>query len=172
MQNLIPCAGCRGLFEDIGGPTHRYMASSPGCRAAYGEVLAREYGDPSYADVHRLTVDAYAAQHPGRPSPQSTKSVGVHLVRLCLILEEGLDVRLANDAMLSVTKMKGQFVWLRPPSSLGPITVADVLAARTVEQHRRAVRDWAASVWTAWSEHHAVIRAWLPEPTRQRPGKL
>ena len=31
----------------------------------YGEVLAREYSDPSYVSLHRLTADTYAVQHPG-----------------------------------------------------------------------------------------------------------
>lgn len=38
------CVGCGGLFPEMDGPTHRYMESSPGCWAAYGEVLARERG--------------------------------------------------------------------------------------------------------------------------------
>ena len=56
-------------------------------------MIAREYSEPALGDIHRLTVDAYAAQHPGRPSPQSMKSVGVHLIRLCLAVEQGFDVR-------------------------------------------------------------------------------
>ena len=32
------------------------MESSPACWAAYGEVLAREYSDPAYFQVHRLSV--------------------------------------------------------------------------------------------------------------------
>jgi hypothetical protein len=64
-MNSIPCIGCHALFPDVDGPVHRYMESSPGCWASYGEVLVREYTEPSYFGVHRLTVDAYAVQHPG-----------------------------------------------------------------------------------------------------------
>lgn len=56
----------------------------------FGEVLANGYSEASYGAVHELTVDAYAAQHPGQPSPQSIQSVAVHLVSLWHILEEGL----------------------------------------------------------------------------------
>lgn len=59
-EAMIKCMGCGGVFAEIQGPTHRYLESSPGCWAAYGEVLAREYSDPAYFQVHRLTVDAYA----------------------------------------------------------------------------------------------------------------
>lgn len=51
------CIGCQAEFAHIDGPTHEYMLSSPGCWAAYGEVLAREYSDNRLARLHRLTVD-------------------------------------------------------------------------------------------------------------------
>ena len=161
----IPCLGCKGLFPEIDGPTHRYMASSPGCWAVYGEILAREYSSPAYFAVHRLTVDAYAAQHPGRQSSQSIKSVGYHLVRLCLLLERGLKMEQANQAMLTITTTKDQFTWLAPPSSRGSITVADVDKAETPEQHNQIVKAWAKSVWKAWTPHHQTIFQWIPNET-------
>jgi hypothetical protein len=124
--------------------------------------LAREYSSPEYFEIHRLTVDAYAAQHPGQPSPQSIKSVGYHLVRLCLLLERGLEMQRANEAMLSITKTKEHFIWLTPPSSLGSITVSDVCKASSAEEHKQLVRLWAASVWAVWSPHHSRIYSWLP----------
>jgi hypothetical protein len=138
------------------------MESSPACWAAYGEVLAREYGDPSLMATHRLGVDAYAAQHPGRPSPQSIQSVGLHLVRLCLLLEHGLEVAAANKAMLAAARRKHEMVWLQPPASLGAVTVADVWAATTAERHVAEVRRWAQSVWAAWAPHHRQLQGWLP----------
>ena len=65
----IACTGCGALVPDTPGPTHRYIGASPQCWALFGEVLAREYSDFRYASVHQLTVDSYAAQHPGTPSP-------------------------------------------------------------------------------------------------------
>jgi hypothetical protein len=106
-------------------------------------------------------VDAYAAQHPGTPSPQSIGSVGVHLVRLHLQLERGLPHDGANDAMLKISlRLKEHFVWLDPPASLGGATVLDVLNARGPEEHVERVRGWAASVWEAWSPHHETVRRW------------
>jgi hypothetical protein len=157
---VLQCMWCKGMFEQSDGATHEYMESSPGCWAAYGRVLALQYEDQRLFDVHRLTVDAYAVQHPGAPSRQSIQSVGVHLVRLCLFLERGLSPSKANDAMLSAAKHKAQYHWLEPPASLGPRTVADVEAAAGIEAHEAAVRAWAAQMWTVWSRHHATIRAW------------
>ncbi|XOV80998.1 MAG: DUF5946 family protein [Aestuariibacter sp.] len=156
------CFSCGGAFPNIDGPVHRYMHASPGCWAVYGEVLAREYSDRAYFDIHRLTVDAYAVQHPGSTDRQSIQSVGVHLIRLCLFLEHGLTANNANDAMLRAGKKKHTFTFLEPPESFGAITAADVHGAKSVEEHKAIVRDWAHSVWEAWSVHHNTIRKWLP----------
>lgn len=161
MNNLLPCPGCGGLFPEVEGPTHRYMESSPGCWAIYGEVLAREYSEPAYAENYRLGVDAYAVQHPGRPSPQSIQSVGLHLIRLCLILEDGLELSRANEAMLKATESKKDFFWLEPPNSRGAITVADVYRAGTAKEHKDVVHKWSKSAWDAWASHHDQIREWL-----------
>jgi len=154
--------GCGASFPERDGPTHRYMESSPACWAAFGEVIAREYSDAGYARAHRLTVDTYAVQHPGRPSPQSIHSVALHLISLCLILEKRLGADRATDAMRAAAEEKGRFTWLAPPPSRGALTVADVLAQQNASDHATRVRDWAASAWSAWSPHHAVIRSWLP----------
>jgi hypothetical protein len=156
------CFSCGGEYPNIEGPVHRYMTSSPGCWAIYGELLAREYSNPLYFSVHRLTVDAYAVQHPGSTDRQSIQSVGVHLIRLCLFLEHGLTAENANDAMLEAGKYKNTFIWLKPPDSMGKITAADVFKAKSVDEHKAIVKDWAESSWNAWSMHHDTIRLWLP----------
>ncbi len=162
-MSSVPCIGCGGLFPESEGPTHRYMESSPGCWKAYGEVLVREYRDYAFfSPVHRLSVDAYAVQHPGRPSPQSIQSVAVHLIRLCLILERGLPMQLANDAMLAAAKTKARFVWLPPPPTRGAVTAADVFRAKDDTEHLELVRAWADSAWSAWAPHHDTVRSWLP----------
>ncbi len=89
----VSCFSCGALAPDIDGPVHRYMDSSPGCWALFGEVLAREYSDYNYASHHRLTVDAYAVQHPGKPSPPSIGSVAVHLHLRCPTAQASTGVR-------------------------------------------------------------------------------
>lgn len=153
---------CGGTFPDIDGPVHRYMRSSPGCWAVYGEVLAREYSDQSYFAVHRLTVDAYSVQHSGSTDRQSIQSVAVHLIRLCLFLQHGLTAKNANNAMLKAAKNKRSYTWLQPPASFGSITAADVAKTSTVDEHHAMVKTWAQHAWEAWSAHHDTINAWLP----------
>ena len=144
----------------VDGPTHRYMESSPGCWAAYGEVLTREYSNPDLLDVHRLTVDAYAIQHPGQPSRQSIQSVTGHLVRLMLQLERGIRGERANRVMTALMKHDREFTWLEPPPSRGRLTVADVLPCVDPVEHRAAVEAWARSALEAWAPHRATMERW------------
>jgi hypothetical protein len=160
MKN-ISCVGCGALFPEADGPTHQYMESSPGCWATFGEVLAREYSDPLYAGVHRLTVDTYAVQHPGSPLPQAIRSVALHLISLCLVLEYNVAMNQAMEALRAAAEAKERFFWLTPPSSRGVLTVRDVYAARNPKEHQEAVRAWAVSSWSAWREHHETIHSWL-----------
>jgi hypothetical protein len=127
----------------------------------YGEVLAREYSNPGLLQaVHRLTVDTYAAQHPGRESARSIQSVAVHLMSLCTLLEENSDDESAVGMIKEGVKAKGRYTWLVPPPTLGTLTVADVWGATEFSDHEKKVREWASSVWAAWAPHHGVVRRW------------
>jgi hypothetical protein len=110
--------------------------------------------------VHRLTVDAYAVQHPGTDTPQARNSVGIHLSRLLLILERGWPIERANAAMQSITAKKNSYPWLTPPENPGPLTVRHPLTAATPEEHAEKIEQWARSVWMAWAVHHPTVRAW------------
>jgi len=158
----VRCIGCGGHVPDITGPTHPYMESSPGCWSVYGEVLAREYIDPTFRDVHRLTSDTFAVQHPGRPSPQSIQSVCGHLLRLCLVLDQGAHPSYTTRFLRAVLEgtAPARFFWLEPPRSLGEITVVDLRASTTTAEHDRRVRAWAECVWSAWAVHHGIVRGW------------
>lgn len=155
-----PCPGCGARFAAHDGPAHEYMESSPGCWHAFGVLLARMYEDPALSSVHRLSVDAYAVQHPGGDSRQAIQSVGVHLARLCLFLEHGLAPEAANAAMLRVGKIKHTMVKLARPPSLGEVTVADVVATADVAAQIEVARRWARSAWGAWAMHHDTVRRW------------
>ncbi len=160
--SLSRCIGCGVELPAVEGPVHRYLESSPACWAAYGAVLAREYTDPAYRTLHKLSVDTYAVQHPGRPSPQTIQSAVVHLMRLCLVLEDGVPFEAATAAMQVVAAQKGAYHWLEPPADRGALTVADVGAAASPAEHARRVQAWASATWRAWGAHHAQIRAWIP----------
>ncbi len=157
------CFSCGGRFPEMEGPVHRYMKSTPGCWAVYGAVLAREYSDLSYFQVHRLTVDAYAVQHPGADDRQSIQSVALHLIRLCLFLEHDLKAEDANAAMLLAGRNKAKFHRLPAPQLMGQVTAADVIKTSSVTAHKDRVMAWAHAAWEAWSEQHHIIRSWLPD---------
>lgn len=156
------CFACGAIVPRVEGPTHRYLKGSAGCWAVYGEVLASEFGDAGFYAVHGLTVDAYALQHPGRPSPQTIQSAAVHLISLHLILTRGDDAaRSAAVRRRTKDRLASRFQWLEPPGPPGDVRVADVVGATDAAQHRARVERWAASVWEAWADHHETVRGWI-----------
>src|SRR4051812_41313815 len=101
---------CSGSGSDSDGPTHEYMGAPAGCWKIFGDVLAKEYSDREYWKVHRLTVDAYAAQHPSGDDPRQIQSVMVHLLALHLTLDKKLPEDKVRKTMDFVIKThKGQF---------------------------------------------------------------
>ena len=145
----------------MGGPTHAYVGASPECWALYGEVLEPDYGDRNMPAIHRLTVDTYAAQHPGTPGRRAEQSVALHLAGLCLVLERELDPDYVHRSMSGMAERERPFGWLEPPDRIGSVTVQDVLDASCQEERDARVRDWALDVWRAWAAHHDTIRSWL-----------
>jgi hypothetical protein len=141
---------------------HAYMTSSPACWDAFSTVLAREYADPELMAVHRLTVDTWAVQHPGDGSRRAVQSVGLHLARLMVQLESGLEGGAANAAMLRFARHKSELPPL-PPRLGYEVTVADVVNAADPADHVRAVRGWAEATWADWEDQHGFIAAWCRE---------
>lgn len=154
----IPCIGCGAHVLDVEGPVHAYIGASPGCWALYGELLAGEYLDRDRSAMQRLTVDAYAVQHPGVPGRQSSQSVWVHLVGLCLALEAAQPADRTTALMARFVGAGHEFGWLEPPPSRGERTILDVRAAAGLDAYQQAVAEWAVAAWVAWQEHHEEIR--------------
>jgi hypothetical protein len=153
----VRCFSCGALVPDIDEPTHSYMKSSPGCWKVFGEVLAREYSDYFDPDIHGLTVDTYAVQHPGDEQPVTIQSVNGHLLRLYFALEKGTtgaSAAILMKAIMEDQNIVSRFTWLEPPSFDDTMHVTDVVKATDFEGHKRAVQAWADSVWNAWREKH------------------
>ena len=161
------CPSCGGHFAEAGGETHPYMLSSAGCWAQFGQVLAREYSEPQLRATHRLSVDAYAVQHPGSTERRAIQSVGLHLARLKIQLDRSLPPRETNDVMLGLSKFKNSLPYLKPPTSFG-ITVADIPLDTSLESHSAAVREWASDAWSTWKAHHEFIRTWAKMALERR----
>lgn len=151
------------------GPTHAYIGASPACWQRYGELLAREFSQIVPWEVHGLTVDAYAAQHPGDASRRAARSVGLHLMALALRFDHGVADGDARERLLrgAAARAPSGLDWLVPPRPLGALTVQDVVE-RDPDEHREAVLLWAADVHAAWAPHRAAVHAWLDEVRSRR----
>lgn len=159
MGNLVACVGCRGLVPDEDGPVHRYMTASPGCWRIYTELTA---GNLPRGPMSDLGVDAYAVSHPGVPGPQSTPSVWIHLVTLCFVLERGWPVTRAVRLRTVAADAFEGWPWLERPDRMGEVTAVDVSAAvahGAVDRARDLTAAWVEGSWSAWSTHHAAVRA-------------
>lgn len=160
-METTPCIVCKAQVPIMDGPIsdHTYMPQSPGCWKLYCEILAREYGIWMYPEIHRLTVDAYAAQHPTFvPNQKSAQSVTVHLIGIYLALFKKMKPDDINKWINRFLHLREEpFEWLTPPPDLGAITVADVAMATNMEDHVKIVNKWARSVWKAWTPYHKDI---------------
>lgn len=157
------CPGCGARYlPHAVDETHPYIGASAACWATFGEVLAREFGDPAYGQVHRHTVDVYAAQHPGADDRRQRQSVAIHLVAICHWLEHDLEVERLNAITGRLAHDDRPWPWLTPPDAYA-MTVVDLLAARDGPTHVRLVREWAEATWDAWSAHRGVVRQWAQE---------
>lgn len=152
--------GCGAVVPVADVPTHPYIGASPGCWKIYGDVLGREYGDLRNPAWHRLTVDAYAVQHPGTESRRARQSVAIHLIALHWVIDQGLEPRFVTRRMAAAVSISSEFVWLVPPSFAGTANIVEVAAAISPREHEKAVHRWARSVWSAWGRHHPTIRQW------------
>lgn len=153
------CPGCGGEFIPRAGAVHQYMTSSPACWAAFGEVLSTEYSNPKLLPVHRLSVEAFAVQHPGDGSRQAVHSVGLHLARLYMQLETKLTPAQANEFMLRAGRRKAELPALDPPDTF-KLTVAQVAPLSGTSAHEETVRKWAMSAWNDWGHVHDFVRRW------------
>ena len=154
----VPCVGCGALVPDVTWPVHRYIGASPGCWSIYAEVFGGGLLPPLRGPYGALIVDAYAAQHPGVPGPQSTQSVWVHLIALQLVLEGGWSTTRLIRLRKAVGDLFPDLAWLEPPGFLGEVTFPDLDAASEGPLDDLAAR-WVEGVWTAWATHHAAVRA-------------
>lgn len=120
------------------------------------EVMTREYEDPDlFADVHQLSVDAYAVQHAGGAHPD--KSIDVHAVGLFLVLERGLAPNDVPRRLQTMSERVAEWPHFELPMLPAKTTVALVSEAETPAQHAERVKRWAREVWQTWSLHHRRI---------------
>lgn len=154
------CPGCGAAIPHPGGVKQPTVGASPGCWAAYGDLVAREYGEWHNPPIHRLTVDAYAAQHPGEPSSRAILDVAAHLIALYFSIDRGIEAARVPREIGRGVADPSELRWLEPPTAAGWQTILDVQGARDLRDHTSRVQRWARTVWEAWSAHHDTVRRW------------
>jgi hypothetical protein len=159
-RTLEECPGCGLLcpeLEDSAYSSAGRFGASASCWAAFSEVLQREYQSRRlFLEVHPLTIDAYAAQHP----VESDASLAAHLIRLHAVFELGLDTITASSRLRRFTRRGRDYDFLHPSPAHCDLTVAHVLWATSELDHVRRVWEWAEAVWNCWAPHHAEIARW------------
>lgn len=138
------------------------MTCSTGCWQRYGELLAAQYSDPERMMFHQLVVDTYAVQHPGGDDPRAVRSVGIHLMTLCLFLERDVDPALGTKLHRRMVA-RPVFHRLTAPACRGRWTVLHVPIDGDASTARTGAFEWARDVWAAWSVHHPTVRRWIDE---------
>ena len=122
------------------------------------------------APTNALLIDAYAAQHPGSPSPQAIQSVAVHLLALYGIFDQGVAPEHAlwirrRPLRERVQGMPGdkhnRFQWLAPPDLASCLTIADIVQAPTPAVRTEKAREYIEQVWSLWAEQHlSTLAQW------------
>jgi hypothetical protein len=160
------CPRCKLVSPSCDIPPKNVLATSNGCWAKYGEILAREYSDPACMVIHHLTVDAYFAQHVAfEPSALAIASQNTHVIALYLNRCKGYDgaaMRAARAVIAKKAPVLG--TWIEPPTDLSATNISELLAVTDAQDHLRLVESWTAAVWKAWEvrapEIEKLVRAY------------
>jgi hypothetical protein len=149
------CPGCGLRMPRAEGPAGARPGASPECHGLYGELAARALSDPRLARFHQLSVDTYAAQHAHPEDPPIGTAFA--LLGLHWALDRGLSgnqVRAAHQRLAEATASWPPF---DRPRRTGQVTVFEVAAAGSWQEHRDLLYRWARSVWAAWAPAHARV---------------
>jgi hypothetical protein len=130
-----------------------------GCDAQFAALLARDFEQPAlYWKSHRLLVDVYSIQHDAYI--RSAKSFAAHLCGLCIALERHGDER-SHRKLQSWLSSNPRIAKPPLPSARGRLTIQHVSAIADPDQYDAALREWASSVWEAFTDLQPLPRDWL-----------
>jgi len=128
---------------------------------AYNELAAYTLAHGDAAFIHQHVVDAFAAQH----ATEDSKPIGVAfaLIGLYLHLERSRTGKEVQQAHMRLGRRRRQWPAFELPLTRGEMTIHDVVAVAPGPERDRAIDDWCASVWEAWSGSHERVVALLDE---------
>lgn len=150
MTDIEVCPGCGFEAPAEDGPVHAYMTSSAACWRHFNALMAREYSDAALMPTHYLSVDAFAAQHPGgRSERRARQSVWIHLAGLHAVLREGHQASYRYDLLRRLANSIE--TWPEPPEHKRfPLRAGDISPELAVKDHLHAVREWADGTLAAY----------------------
>jgi hypothetical protein len=157
--SLETCPGCGDALGRSGGATHPYVGASAACWSRFAEAGVTLPPAP----LRRLVTDAYMVQHPGVPERRSIRSVCVHLVALCLVLEHDLPPDHLSATLQRIVDRPPAWRWLDPPIPNGDATIGEVIAAAERGEATTAIDAYVRGIWRAWAMHHETVEAWTRE---------
>ena len=106
--------------------------------------------------IHQYVVDAFAAQ----TADKKTKPITITfaLIGLYLHLEKNFTGKEVQQAHMQLAKHKKLWPTFKLPEKMGNITIYDVIDATEGSNRDEIIIKWCKSVWTAYKEHHIIIR--------------
>ncbi len=160
-MTAIACPGCGLVHESTGLEPPRDLDATGECARDFGTISAAFYETPSLVPRRQYVVDAYAAQHPSTASRRAVQSTALGLMTLDLVFEVGVDVEFGPRLHTAMMRdHPSLFTPLPRPDLSGALTYRHLAPHVGTDALAAAAREWAASVWGAWREHRAQIRAW------------
>jgi Family of unknown function (DUF5946) len=131
----------------------------PASREEYHELSYYTLAHPDPSFIHQHIVDAYTAQC----ADEDTKPIAVAfaLIGLYLYVEQNRSGKEVQRMHMKLAKRRRAWPKFDLPPQRGAITVSEVLAAPAGERRDEMIRRWCMSVWDAWADSHAQVRALL-----------
>lgn len=157
------CPGCGLRLPITDAPSDDRHNASPECWALHGQLtgytiaVAQERRDDQF--IHQHLVDIYAAQHAADGQPPIRLAFA--LIGLYLTYEQGYTGKQVQHMHTLLARRSKIWPRFPRPAQTGALTVLDVLHAEPGEQRDEALRRWGQSVWDAWSQEHAHVKALL-----------
>jgi hypothetical protein len=81
----------------------------------------------------------------------------MHLAGLYAVLELELPPRQATNVLRRVLRHRDDFPVLTRTHGPGELTILHLVGASDAGAYEQRARAWATAVWSAWSQHHALI---------------
>lgn len=158
------CFGCLAEFQKTTDDPvpHPYAGAITECWDVLGSILVKEYSDPEYFKVHRITVDAYGAQHIGNQEDRRARqSANVHLIALYLKLIQKASTDEVLQFLRKATEIKKDWPPLLQRQNPHWLTVQDIAKAEDPLSHADLVTKWGQSVWATYSDcHESLIKTY------------